>query len=720
MLLAVLVPAATSVVATTRASARQGGEENETAMALPGCKPKCGNVTIPYPFGIGDSHCFFGPRFQITCNDGSTEPRLMESRMIVTNIYLEEGELQTEQLVNRVCFDSLGNPKDKEDQSKGGLSVIPPYTISGAKNMLVAVGCDTYVNFVGSRDDQNYTTGCLSKCQHDISSNAIDKNDSCSGMGCCETKIPPLLHNLSLTVSSFSQHEPVWDFNPCGYAFVVRRGNFTFSNTSFQQLRNTTRLPLVLDWKIGDESCENATKNNKTYACKGNSTCHDKTSGYICKCLAGYQGNPYFEDSCQDINECDDLNSCTNGQCINIPGNYTCSCDSGYHNLDNITCIEVPNAKRWKILLGVSLSFSVLVVAILWKYRKSRKKREENLRRIYFKENGGELLKEKLGNKARIFTESEIQEATNNYAERNELGRGRYGIVYRGILDKQEVAIKRPKIDDQKQITPPIDDQKQITPPIDDQEQITHKNQFAEEMTVLYQINHNNVVRFVGCCLTTKTPILVYEFISKGSLYKSIHVKEGEKPLLSLEKRLKIAAGTAGALAYFHHDTFMPIIHGDVKTANILLDENFTAKVSDFGASRLAPKDENQKSTLVQGTVGYVDPEYLQSNTLTEKSDVYSFGVVLAELLTSRKAEENLANDFVASVEGGKLGQILDEKIVEGLDEEIVRKAADLAKRCLKSRGEERPSTSEVAAELKLLVLTMPQHPSGGGGEANN
>ncbi|KAL6282749.1 hypothetical protein ACE6H2_013678 [Prunus campanulata] len=698
-------------------------------MAKLNCKDKCGNVTIPYPFGIGHG-CYSRPEFSITCKESNDEsepttPRLMETRMVVNNISLEVGELEIMQLVNRDCYDAQGNLID--DQSSGGLRVYPPYTVSGEKNWFVAVGCDTYARFIGSRGDQNYTTGCISVCHNNnISGNAIDKEDSCSGMGCCETKIPPLLNNLSLTVGSYRNHRRVWDFNPCGYAFVVRKGNFTFSNTSFQELRNTPRLPLVLDWQFGETDCQYA-RDNGTYACKGNSNCTEKSTGYICVCNPGFHGNPYLHD-CQDINECDsDPTLCENGKCKNNYGNYTCECDSGYHNVDKIKCIKDPNAKRWKILLGVSLSFSVLVVAILWKYRKSRKKKEEDLRRKYFKENGGELLKEKLGNKARIFTEAEIQEATNNYAVRNELGRGRYGIVYRGVLDKQEVAIKKPHapiddqkqiatpIDDKKQIAAPIDDQKQIIAPIDDQKQITPNNQFADEMTVLYQINHNNVVRFVGCCLTTKTPILVYEFISKGSLYKSIHVKEGGKPLLSLEKRLKIAAKTAGALAYFHEDTSMPIIHGDVKTANILLDEDFTAKVSDFGASRLVPKDENQKSTLVQGTVGYVDPEYLQSNTLTEKSDVYSFGVVLAELLTGLKAEENLANDFVAWVEGGTLRQILDEKIVEGLDKEIVRKAANLAKRCLKSRGEERPSMREVAAELQLLVLTMPQHPSGGG-----
>ncbi|PQP92226.1 hypothetical protein Pyn_39235 [Prunus yedoensis var. nudiflora] len=173
--------------------------------------------------------------------------------------------------------------------------------------------------------------------------------------------------------------------------------------------------------------------------------------------------------------------------------------------------------------------------------------------------------------------------------------------------------------------------------------------------------------------------------MSEGTLYEHIHEKEGKKTSpLPLAQRLKIAAETAEALAFLHHDAGMQIIHCDVKTTKILLDENLTAKLSGFGASRLGLEDENQISTLVHGTAGYEDPEYLdsKSNTLTEKSDVYSFGVVLAELLTGLEPEKNLARFFVGLVEGPK--------------------------------REERPSMKEVAAELNRLVRAMGPHPSGG------
>ncbi|PQP92224.1 wall-associated receptor kinase 2-like [Prunus yedoensis var. nudiflora] len=355
----VLLLAATNAVAaaTTRRSAREGGADDGKAgglMAKPNCTAKCGNIEIPYPFGIGLG-CYFGPRFEITCNQSTKELRLMETRMLVDSISLTEGHLQTKQLVNRDCYDAQGKPRG-EDQSSGGLSVIPPYTISSDKNSFFVVGCDTYAHFVGRRGNQSYTTGCISVCKNNpnLYADSFDKNESCSGMGCCKTNISPLLDNLSLQVKSYKNHTEVHDFNACGYAFVVKKDNFKFGKTSFQYLNKTHRLPLVLDWQIGEESCQYAMQNKTTYACKGNnSDCQDKpSSGYICLCKPGFQGNPYLPDSCEDIDECA-LNStlCNHGKCENKEGNYTCVCDSGYKNLDDITCIKVPSAKPLKISL---------------------------------------------------------------------------------------------------------------------------------------------------------------------------------------------------------------------------------------------------------------------------------------------------------------------------------------------------------------------------------
>ncbi|KAJ3696879.1 hypothetical protein LUZ61_000584 [Rhynchospora tenuis] len=174
------------------------------------------------------------------------------------------------------------------------------------------------------------------------------------------------------------------------------------------------------------------------------------------------------------------------------------------------------------------------------------------------------------------------------------------------------------------------------------------------------------------------------------------------------------------ALAYLHSSASPPIFHGDVKSTNILLDKSYMAKVSDFGASILAPTDEAQMVTLVQGTCGYLDPEYLQSCKLTDKSDVYSFGVVILELLTSKpvidfgvpEKEKGLSSRFLAAMEETKIDELLDDEIKCEDDMEVIMKVAELAKECLNMKGAERPTMKEVAEELDR-ICKIKQHPWG-------
>ncbi|RLN09755.1 wall-associated receptor kinase 2-like [Panicum miliaceum] len=211
----------------------------------------------------------------------------------------------------------------------------------------------------------------------------------------------------------------------------------------------------------------------------------------------------------------------------------------------------------------------------------------------------------------RIFSTEELEKATNNFATDRVLGRGGHGVVYKGVLDNNMmVAIKKSKMTEEAQ---------------------------TKEMFILSQINHMNVVELLGCCLEVQVPMLVNEFVSNGTLYHYIHGKE-PKVDIALDTCLRIAAESAEALSYMHSSASPPILHGDVKTANILLDDKLNAKVSDFGASKLAPTDEAEIAMLVHGTCGYLDPEYLMTCQLTDKSDVYSFGVVVLELLTRKKA----------------------------------------------------------------------------------
>ncbi|KAJ0602545.1 putative protein kinase RLK-Pelle-WAK family [Helianthus annuus] len=180
---------------------------------------------------------------------------------------------------------------------------------------------------------------------------------------------------------------------------------------------------------------------------------------------------------------------------------------------------------------------------------------------------------------------------------------------------------------------------------------------------------------------------------------------------LSWENRLRVAVEAASALAYLHSETIMSIIHRDVKSTNILLDDNYTAKISDFGASRLVPLHHEQVTTLIQGTLGYLDPEYFNTSQLTEKSDVYSFGVVLAELITGKKpigvdrynVEKNLATHFVKSVTENHLYEIVEPRILREGTLEQIQAVGDLTKRCLSLQGIDRPTMKEVAVELDRL-----------------
>ncbi|PRQ54214.1 putative protein kinase RLK-Pelle-WAK family [Rosa chinensis] len=343
----------------------------------------------------------------------------------------------------------------------------------------------------------------------------------------------------------------------------------------------------------------------------------------------------------------------------------------------------------------------VLVTVGFWIYLVEKRRRLIKLKRMFFEQNGGILLQQHLNLSRhkpsieimKIFSSDELIKATNNYDKSNILGQGGNGTVYKGVLRGNKiVAIKRSKACDRSQI-----------------------GEFINEGIVLSQVNHRNVVKLLGCCLETEVPVLVYEFITNGTLASHLHPNQSQ-PLsitLSWQMRLKIAAEIAGALAYLHCETCMPIIHRDVKTSNVLLDDNFTAKVADFGASRLVPLGQTQLTTLLQGTIGYLDPEYLYNSQLTDKSDVFSFGVILAELLTGktplifeegRKATVNLAVYFVSCVEEESLHEILDDQVA--MDDqvfEVLKQVASVAVMCLRTKREERPAMKEVAAELEIL-----------------
>uniref|UniRef100_A0A0D3GDA9 Protein kinase domain-containing protein n=1 Tax=Oryza barthii TaxID=65489 RepID=A0A0D3GDA9_9ORYZ len=669
-----------------------------------GCLKKCGDVDILYPFGIGEGCAIEG--FVLSCNkreDGRGDVAFYGITPVL-NISLRYGQVRMKSTyISSMCYNlSTGNMDYKNWLLNLTTS---PFTISQKENIFIVIGANTAANMIGS---SRYSTmpnmiGCLSQCSPYNSFTAQD--GSCVGIGCCQAVLSNSIsyHEVQFstfynTTRSYNNRSITDSASYCGYAVVMEAAAFRFrtaylNSTAFRDEHNGS-VPVVLNWVVGNETCQVAKQMGDRYACRSkNSMCIDSSSGptgYLCNCTEGYRGNPYLPDGCQDINECDVNNPppCP-GRCKNIPGSFTCSS---------------PSQSR-TVILAVSLSVGIVAMAMIvtCSYLLRERKKLANIKKKYFQQHGGMLLLQEIGLKQgqgtafTIFTEAELMEATNKFEDKNVLGRGGHGTVYRGMLkDSRLIAIKRC-----------------MSSMIDDRQ----KEEFGKEMLILSQINHKNIVKLLGCCLEVEVPMLVYEFIPNGTLFHFIHGGNDCRNI-PFSTRVRIAHESAQALDYLHSSASPPIIHSDVKTSNILLDENYTAKISDFGASILVPTDEAQFVTLVQGTCGYLDPEYMQTCQLTDKSDVYSFGVVLLELLTGKMAfnlegpenERSLSLSFLCAMKEGRLMDIIDHHIQTDENAGVLEEVADLASQCLEMIGDNRPSMRDVADKLGRLRKVM-QHP---------
>ncbi|CAH9080571.1 unnamed protein product [Cuscuta europaea] len=701
LLLLVLSPPPTANTAETTTTTITKG----TNITRPGCQRKCGNLTVPFPFGVGfGSDCALMRSMEINCNTATNPPTPELGNIPVYEI--SDSQLRVATYVSRTCYTEKGDVdvlRGDPDNYETDLTRHGPYTFSD-NNKFTVVGCDDDGHFKGTvlGEGKESTNHCPASCENpeDVSGGRCTPT-----AGCCDLRMAKGLTYVSITsIVSSHNHTRVWDANRCGYAFIAEAGKFHFRGSDDlkdpdfgRRIKET--VPIVIDWAIGNVSCDVAPKTDG-YACKGKSECcnaENDSGGYRCKCIAGYEGNPYIDNGCQDINECEGPNGnpCGDQICTNTPGNNTCSCPKGYKSDGKKSCVK-PEPPWIKVSIGVGIGLMVLVLGVTRLYCFFKKRRLIRLREKFFRQNGGLILNQRIANitdrtgvdAPKIFTAVELKRATNDYSSA-ELGRGGNSVVYKGILrDNRVVAIKKSKTMDESKIS-----------------------EFINEVIILTQINHRNVVRLLGCCLEVKVPILVYEYVSHGTLYEHIHKDGGSSDWLSWETRLRIAVEAACALVYLHSAAVIPIFHRDVKSANILLDENYIAKVSDFGASRLIPPDQTHIATLGQGTFGYWDLEYFRTGEFTEKSDVYSFGVVICELLTGMKAvsrerseeKKNLAMYVVRSMDKNQLFKILDRCVLREAPLEQVERVADLARRCVRPKGKDRPTMKEVVMELERL-----------------
>ncbi|KAL8261925.1 hypothetical protein R6Q59_025974 [Mikania micrantha] len=295
------------------------------------------------------------------------------------------------------------------------------------------------------------------------------------------------------------------------------------------------------------------------------------------------------------------------------------------------------------------------------------------------------------------FTYEEMKHATYNFDVGSEVGQGGYGRVYKGVLaDGTVVAIKRAQ-----------------------EGSLQGEKEFLTEIELLSRLHHRNLVSLLGFCDEEGEQMLVYEFMSNGTLRD--HLSEKYKESLSFGMRLRIALGSAKGILYLHSEANPPIFHRDIKATNILLDSTLIAKVADFGLSRLAPVADMEGvvpghvSTVVKGTPGYLDPEYFLTHKLTDKSDVYSLGVVFLELMTGMHPithGKNIVREVNIAYRSGMIFSVIDAKM-GSYPSECVEKFVTLALKCCKDDTDERPSMAQVVRELENIRLMMPESDTG-------
>uniref|UniRef100_A0A803KMT4 Uncharacterized protein n=1 Tax=Chenopodium quinoa TaxID=63459 RepID=A0A803KMT4_CHEQI len=435
----------------------------------------------------------------------------------------------------------------------------------------------------------------------------LGKNNVCSGYGCCKASIPDGNHEmtiLNIMARSFDNHTYVQNFNPCSVAFVVANDAMP-TNIADYLSQDVTYFEKLQLPVVYDWSIIGS----------GYCATAKADKDYICK---------------------------GNSECLDVNRGYRCQCKPGYEGNPYLNDCQG---------LSVTLGLILLFLVGCWLYKLVKRRQAIKQKALYFEKNGGLLLQQQqmsLGQgvveRTKIFTIAELQKATDQFSEDRILGLGGHGTVYKGMLGEGKiVAVKKSKRLEESEM-----------------------REFINEVAILSQINNKNIVKLLGCCLETEVPLLVFEFIPNGTLFHHIHYPS-EEFSITWKMRLQIASDSAGALAYLHHLSSIPIFHREIKSSNILLDENF--------------------------------------------------GVVLVELLTGQKAiraiseqDRSLTSWFLSHMENLRLLDIIDSLVLQENCKEEFHTVANLAKQCLNLDGKRRPSMKEVLLEIEaVLSFHLPQ-----------
>ncbi|KAF7032318.1 hypothetical protein CFC21_043502 [Triticum aestivum] len=361
--------------------------------------------------------------------------------------------------------------------------------------------------------------------------------------------------------------------------------------------------------------------------------------------------------------------------CIPIQGFYGPSISAL-----SVSSYGVPGPQKSKtskigLVVGVVVCVAVLgFLALAWAFvwRQKRRKLEMEMEELF-----------SIVGRPNVFSYGEIKSATDSFSPANILGRGGYGLVYKGkLLDGRMVAVK------------------QLS-------STSHqgKKEFMTEIATISTVQHRNLVKLHGCCIDSKTPLLVYEYLEQGSLNQAILGKIDLN--LDWRTRFEICVGIARGLAYLHEESSMRIVHRDIKASNVLLDADLNPKISDFGLSRHYKDSMTHLNTGVAGTLGYLAPEYAMMGHLTEKADVFAFGVVALEIIAVRRNFDDCLEEDEKYLlgcawhlqESHRTLELLDSKVAE-FDEEEAARLINVALLCTMGLPQRRPAMSKVVAML--------------------
>ncbi|KAK1436872.1 hypothetical protein QVD17_02656 [Tagetes erecta] len=354
--------------------------------------------------------------------------------------------------------------------------------------------------------------------------------------------------------------------------------------------------------------------------------------------------------------------------------NYMISIEAS-NDEDKSSCVEdsCRNNKHNKVIVPVVATVIPIIVlltafAIAWLIKRQKRKVDADMIR-----NDEQFIP-----RNQQYTFSEVQSITNNF--KTVIGKGGFGTVYYGYIGDDQVAVKMLSASS-----------------------VQGYKEFQAEVKLLMDVHHKNITSLIGYCNDNNHMGIIYEFMANRSLEK--HLFDGSPHVLNWERRLQIACDAAEGLVYLHHGCMPPIVHRDVKSSNILLNEDFQAKLADFGLSRaFTTEDATHVSTIVAGTRGYLDPAYYTTNKLTQKTDVYGFGVVLLELITSRRAfseDIHTINWVKSMIAEGSIENIIDHRLKGGFDINIAWKVTEIALACVDHISVKRPAMNDVAIELK-------------------